>query len=401
MNITNMPIDAISPYPKNPRKNDQAIDTVAASIEQFGFQQPIVVDNDHVIVIGHTRFKAAQQLGMSEVPVQVAKDLSPEQIQALRIADNKTGELATWDLELLPIEMSELSDAGFDMDLFGFDAKELSQLLQGDLSTGLTDPDEVPENAPTKCQLGDLWQLGSHKLFCGDATSTVSLDMLLDNELVSLLLTDPPYNVAYQGKTKEQLTIDNDAMSADDYKLFLKHIFKAAHDHMAEGASFYIWHADSWGQIVRSACEDVGLKIRQCLIWKKNSLVLGRQDYHWIHEPCLYGWKEGAAHTWMSDRSQTTILEFDRPSRSTEHPTMKPISLMAYQILNNTFPDGLVLDVFGGSGSTLIACEQTGRRARLTEIDPHYCDVIIARYEQFSGVTAMRIGHSTGGALCN
>ena len=399
MHIQDMPLDAIRPYPNNPRKNDNAVAAVADSLQQFGFRQPIVVDSDHVIVIGHTRYKAAQQLQLATIPVHVADNLSAERIKALRIADNKSGELAEWDGELLPIELGQLQDTGYDIAHLGFDADDLAKLLDGAVHDGLTDADAVPEDAPTRCQPGDVWQLGGHRLVCGDATDHGTYAALLGDDQVQLLLTDPPYNVNYQGATTDKLTIANDHMDADTYLKFLTDTFQHCHAALAPGAAFYIWHADSWGHSVRNACTAIGMQIRQCLIWKKDSLVLGKQDYHWIHEPCLYGWKDGAAHTWMSDRSQTTVLEFARPKRSSEHPTMKPIDLISYQILNSSYPDSLVLDCFGGSGSTLIACEQTGRRARLLELDPHYADVIIKRYEDFSGNSAERV-HSAMASAC-
>ncbi|MFW5828623.1 MAG: DNA modification methylase [Planctomycetota bacterium] len=392
MHIEQRPIASITPYPGNPRQNDGAVQAVARSIAEFGFRQPIVVDQDLVVICGHTRLKAAQELGMAEVPIVVAADLSSAQIKAYRLADNKTAELSRWDYDLLPIELRDLQDTGFDMDLLGFDGDELAKLLDPGVADGLTDPDEappVPEEPITRP--GDIWQLGEHRLICGDSCQPQTYDRLLAGEQVHLLQTDPPYNVAYQGGTDEALTIANDDMDAASYRQFLVAALGCAAAALQPGAGFYVWHADTYGGIVRSACEKVDLPVRQCLIWKKNSLVLGRQDYQWIHEPCLYGWKPGAAHRWLGDRAQTTVLEHDKPKRNGEHPTMKPVELLTRMLGNSSGVGDVVLDPFGGSGSTLIAAQQTGRQARLVELDPRYCDVIVRRWEAFTGKTAQRI----------
>lgn len=390
------PLTAIQPYEHNPRINKKAVDAVAHSLRTFGFRQPIVVDSEGIIVCGHTRFKAAQLLNLAEVPVHVATDLTPEQTKAYRIADNKSAELAEWDMDLLPIELSDLQTGGFDMESIGFDTDELVRLLDTDINDGHTDPDEVPDIAEeTLTQPGDIWQLGTHRLLCGDSAQSDSYARLLNGETADLLLTDPPYNVAYQGGTANALTIANDDMDAASYHQFLVDCLGAAAAVMKPGGSFYIWHADTYGGTVRAACDAVALPVRQCLIWKKNTLVLGRQDYQWMHEPCLYGWKPGATHNWLGDRRQTTVLEHDKPQRNGAHPTMKPVALLVEQMRNSSRPGERVLDPFGGSGSTLIACEQTGRHARVIELDPHYCDVIIKRWEHFSGKQAVRLAAST------
>jgi site-specific DNA-methyltransferase (adenine-specific) len=236
--------------------------------------------------------------------------------------------------------------------------------------------------------LGDVWLLDKHRVMCGDSTSIDAVEKLMDKGLADSLITDPPYNVAYVGKTKDAMTIQNDRMSDDSFRQFLRDAFVAGDAVMKQGAVFYIWHADLEGYNFRGACKDAGWTVRQCLIWKKQTLVMGRQDYHWKHEPCLYGWKEGAGHLWATDRKQTTILEFDRPLKSTLHPTMKPVELIEYQVLNNTKGQDVVLDLFAGSGSTLIACEKTGRINRSMELDPKYCDVIVQRWQAFTGHTA-------------
>jgi site-specific DNA-methyltransferase (adenine-specific) len=291
---------------------------------------------------------------------------------------------------MLTIEMKELQEEGFDLELLGFDDKELNALLEPEVVQGLTDEyaiPETPKEATTK--LGDIYILGKHRLMCGDSTSITDMEKLVNGQPVDMCLTDPPYNVAYEGGTKEKLTIQNDSMEDSEFRQFLRDAFVAADTVMKAGAVFYIWHADSEGYNFRGACHDTGWKVRQCLIWKKSSLVMGRQDYHWIHEPCLYGWKEGASHLWSADRKQTTILEFNKPTRNGEHPTMKPVELFEYQMLNNTKGGDIVLDSFGGSGTTLIAAEKHGRYARIMELDPKYCDVIVKRWEDFTGEKAV------------
>jgi site-specific DNA-methyltransferase (adenine-specific) len=386
MQIEQRNINEIKPYEKNPRINDDAVDAVANSIKEFGWRVPIIVDKDMVIICGHTRLRAAKQLGLMEVPVHIATDLSPEKVKAYRIADNQTGNIAEWDYELLPVELSELQAMDFDLSLLGFDADELDKLLNGEdtVIEGMTDPDEVPEvpDEPVS-KRGEIYQLGAHKLMCGDATDSVDVETLMCGEQADLLLEDPPYNVAYEGGTAEHLTIQNDNMDDAAFFNFLTDAFKCAVAVMKPGAAYYIFHADSEGYNFRGACKAAGLQVRQCLVWKKDSLVLGRQDYLWIHEPILYGWKDGAAHSWYSDRKQTTVLEFDRPKRSELHPTTKPIEILVYLIKNSSQRNNLVADFFGGSGSTLIACEQTGRKAYLMELDEKYCDVIRKRWAEF------------------
>jgi site-specific DNA-methyltransferase (adenine-specific) len=291
---------------------------------------------------------------------------------------------------MLTIELNDLLADGFALEMLGFDPKELDALLEPEVLEGLTDEDAVPDvpDEPTT-KLGDIYQLGNHRLMCGDSTSIDAVTKLTSKGGVDMLLTDPPYNVAYEGSTKEKLTIKNDNMANDQFRQFLRDAFVTADLVMKAGAVFYIWHADSEGLNFRGACVDAGWTVRQCLIWKKSSLVMGRQDYHWKHEPCLYGWKDGAGHLWAADRKQTTILEFDKPSRNGEHPTMKPVALFEYQMLNNTKGGDIVLDLFGGSGTTLLAAEKHGRHARLMELDPKYCDVIVKRWEDFTGKKAV------------
>jgi site-specific DNA-methyltransferase (adenine-specific) len=292
---------------------------------------------------------------------------------------------------LLTIELNELLADKFSLDLLGFNADELNALLNPvEVIDGLTDEDEVPEPPPEPItKIGDVWLMGKHRLMCGDSTQIDQIEKLCNGRQVDMWLTDPPYNVAYKGGTKEALTIMNDSMSNDSFRQFLRDSYVAADVAMKAGAVFYIWHADSEGYNFRSAAIDAGWQVRQCLIWKKSSIVMGRQDYHWKHEPCLYGWKEGAGHLWAADRKQSTILEFDKPSRNGEHPTMKPVALFEYQMLNNTKGGDIVLDSFGGSGTTMIAAEKNGRVGYLMEFDPKYCDVIVKRWENFTGKTAV------------
>lgn len=390
MKILNKKTSELIPYINNPRLNDGAVDAVASSIKNFGFKVPIVIDSDNEIVTGHTRLKAAKKLGLEEVPCIVADDLTPEQVKAFRIADNKTSEFAEWDLELLEIELEGLDDI-----FTGFDIDELGELFNDDTEITEDDFDEEPPEDPIS-KRGDIWLLGRHRLLCGDSTNQEDVATLMDGNKADMLITDPPYNVSYTGGTKDALKIQNDTMNNDDFRQFLVDAFAAADEVMKPGAVFYIWHADSEGYNFRGACFDIGWQVRQCLIWNKNSMVMGRQDYHWKHEPCLYGWKDGAGHLWNADRKQTTVLDFQRPHRNGEHPTMKPVGLFDYQIQNNTKGQDIVLDLFMGSGTTIMACEQNGRIAYGMELDERYMDVIVNRYINFKesdeDVTLIRDG---------
>jgi len=390
MEIVLKKTDELIPYANNPRKNDHAVDKIAAAIRQFGFKVPIIAKSDGTVVDGHLRLKAAKKLKLETVPVLLADDLTDLQIKAFRLSINRMAELADWDNELLKIEIDELKELDFDIGLAGFDDEYIGLLFPDPVISGLTDPDDVPD-PPVEpvTNMGDVWVMGNHRLMCGDSTSNDDIGKLMGGINADMWLTDPPYNVAYEGKTKDALKIQNDSMSDDAFREFLRDCYVAADSVMKPGAVFYIWHADSEGYNFRGAANDAGWKVRQCLIWKKSVLVMGRQDYHWKHEPCLYGWKDGSSHLWASDRKQTTILEFDKPARNGEHPTMKPVELFEYQMLNNTKGKDVVLDSFGGSGTTMIACEKNGRFGRLMEIDPKYCDVIIKRWQNFTGKDAI------------
>lgn len=382
-------IGEIIPYARNSRTHSEdQVAQIAASIKEFGWTSPVLIDEENGIIAGHGRLAAARKLGHTEIPVIELTGLTEAQKRAYVIADNKLALNAGWDTEMLVNELRDLESMDFDLELTGFSAEELADMLAVK-EEGRTDEDDAPE-VPLEpiTKPGDIWLLGKHRLMCGDSCSTSDIEKLCDGQLVDMWLTDPPYNVAYEGKTKDALTIQNDSMDDDQFRQFLRDAYVTADIVMKPGAVFYIWHADSEGYNFRGAAQDAGWKVRQCLIWKKSTMVMGRQDYHWKHEPCLYGWKEGAGHLWATDRKQTTILEFDKPSRNGEHPTMKPVALFEYQMLNNTKGGDIVLDSFGGSGTTLIAAEKHGRYARLMELDPKYCDVIVKRWEDFTGKKA-------------
>lgn len=383
MDIVVMGVDELRPYEKNARKHaDQDISVIMRSIEEFGFNDPIGIwGPQNVIVEGHGRLMAAKKLGMKQVPCIRLDDLTDEQRRAYALAHNRTAELSVWDPDLLPLELEDLPS--YDMTEFGFasPAEEDADEAKEDDYDG-----SVPEQPRSK--LGDLYQLGRHRLLCGDATMIDHVTRLMDGQLADLFITDPPYNVDYTGKTKDNLKIQNDKMENDKFREFLRDSFLSADMVMKPGAVFYIWHADSEGYNFRGACADIGWKVRQCLIWNKNSMVMGRQDYQWKHEPCLYGWKDGAGHLWASDRRQVTVLDFNRPNVNDLHPTMKPIGLFDYQIKNNTKGGDIVLDLFGGSGTTIMACEQNGRSAYTMELDPRYVDVIVDRWEKLTGKKA-------------
>lgn len=381
-------IEKLKPYKNNARTHsDEQIEKIAKSMKEFGFINPVLVDGDLNVIAGHGRILGAKKLGMKEVPCLFIENLTEEQKRAYIIADNRLAEDAGWDKELLKIELEDLKNMNFDITLTGFELEDF------DFSMDETEviEDEFDETVPEEptSKKGEIYKLGKHFLMCGDSTDINDVEKLMNGVKADMLLTDPPYNVDYEGGTG--LTIQNDNMDDETFREFLRVSFFNANSVMKEGAVFYIWHADSEGYNFRGACHDIGWKVRQCLIWCKNTLVMGRQDYHWKHEPCLYGWKEGASHLWASDRKQTTVLEFDRPSVSKEHPTMKPVGLFDYLIKNNTKKDDIVLDLFAGSGTSIIACEQNGRIAYSMELDPKYVDVIISRWEKLTGQQAERI----------
>ncbi len=365
----------IKPNPNNPRliKDDKfakLCERIKSNPNTLKYR-PIVVDADNIIQGGNMRYKALKELGYKEVPdewIAKADDLTPEQMREFVVVDNVGyGE---WDFDLLGNQYSaqELNDWGVEVPTF-----EVAPTVE-------EDEFDVPDGGiDTDIVLGDLFEIGRHRLLCGDSTQTDTFKALFGEQLADMVVTDPPYNVAYEGKTKDALKIENDDMSDSDFYQFLYDFYTALGSYTKAGGAWYVWHADSEGANFRKAMADSGIMVKQCLIWVKNTMVMGRQDYQWKHEPCLYGWKEGAAHQWYSDRKQTTVLEFNKPNRNAEHPTMKPVELFAYQIGNSSKKGDIVADGFGGSGTTMVACEQMGRNAYLVEFDPKYCQVIVDR----------------------
>jgi DNA modification methylase len=371
MQVVMKKITSLLEYDNNPRHNEEAIEAVANSIREFGFKVPIVISSDNVIIAGHTRLKASVSLGLEEVPCIIADDLNEEQIKAFRLADNKTAELATWDLSKLEEELADI-----DMDMLQFGFKEMEELLPDNASDDDFDiSDEIPEKPFS--QPGDIYELGPHRLMCGDSTDSKQVATLLDGHEVDMIFTDPPYNVDYEGTAGK---IKNDKMEDDSFYLFLYEAFQNMFEHTKPGGAIYVCHADTEGLNFRNAFKNAGYKLAECLIWVKNALVLGRQDYHWRHEPILYGWKEGAAHYFVDDRTQDTIWEYNKPKKNEEHPTMKPLELVGKAISNSSRRHESILDLFGGSGSTMIAADQLDRQSFLMELDERFVDVIVKRY---------------------
>jgi DNA modification methylase len=426
-------VDRVRPYDKNPRLNDDAVDAVARSIQEFGFRQPIVVDDEGVIIIGHTRFKAAKKLGLTEVPVHIARGLSPEKIKALRIADNKTAEIAEWNLELLPIELAELQAMDFDLGLLGFDQDELAKLLDPGVQEGLCDPDEVPappDEAITKP--GDLWVLGEHRLLCGDSSKPADVDRLLDGQPIHLVNTDPPYNVkveprsnnaiaaglsSFQGTTHHQkLDVErhpekakptgkklrakdrplaNDFVSDQEFDALLDAWFGNIARVLVPGRGFYIWGGYANCGNYPPFLKKHELYFSQAIIWVKEHPVLTRKDFMGNHEWCFYGWREGAAHVYLGPNNATDVWSVKKVNpQSMVHLTEKPVELAVRAMQYSSRAGENVLDLFGGSGSTLIAAEQTSRKAFLMELDPLYCDVTVQRFERFTGRKAERIAQA-------
>jgi site-specific DNA-methyltransferase (adenine-specific) len=390
MEIIQMNIADVKPYERNPRINDNAVEAVAESIKEFGWRSPIVVDENNVIICGHTRLLAAKQLGLDTVPVHVAKGLTPEQVKAYRIADNKTGEIAEWDYDLLPLELADLQMADFDLSLLGFNAAELDSLLNGEntVADGETDPDAVPE-VPEEpiSKHGEIYRLGDHVLMCGDSTCPDDVARLMDGHQAYMVFTDPPYGVSYKGVNnpggREWEVIENDDLRGDKLSEFLLAAFKNIKAHLKSKRAFYIWYATRNHIQFESAIIDAGLKSKQVLMWNKG-MILGHSDYHWAFEPCFYGCHADENCEWLGDRCQTTVWDIKRDHTGDYvHPTQKPTTLAQKAIFNSSKIGETVLDLFGGSGSTLIACEQTNRKCRMMEFDPKYVDVIRRRYAEF------------------
>lgn len=376
MKVVEREISAIMPYGKNAKKHPpEQVQQIADSIREFGFNQPIVVDKEGVIIVGHGRYEAAKVLGLEKVPVLEA-DIDEDRAKAYRLADNKLNE-SEWDMQLVIEQLKELSLPM--VDLTGFDRA----LLLDNPEKNNAVPD-VPDTA--RSVLGDLYEIGPHRVLCGDATKQEDVERLFGTgSKADMVLTDPPYNVDYTGKTKKALKIENDSKSNEAYQALLIAAFSHSDAHLKGGGVFYIWHADMERQNVVTAMTSMGWAPRQFLVWNKNAMVLGRQDYQWKHEPCIYGWKDGASHLWNADRSQVTVMNYDKPSRSEKHPTMKPVELLAYQIGNNTKGEDIVYDPFLGSGSTLVAAHTTGRICYGMELDPRFADVIVQRYVDLTG----------------
>lgn len=374
MNVVMKKIADIHAYENNPRKNDNAVDAVAASIKNFGFKQPIVIDKNNVIVAGHTRVKAALKLGLTEVPCVIADDLTDEQVKAFRLADNKTAELAEWDLDKLS---EELKFIDMDMEEFGFE--DLEKELERDvLEDNFDENEQLPEVPYAKS--GDVFILGRHRLMCGDSTKADNVKTLMDGKTADMVFTDPPYNVDYEGTAGK---IMNDKQDEESFFKFLSDAFANMYASLKAGGAIYCCHADTEGLNFRTAFTKAGFKLAECLIWEKDTFVFGRQDYHWKHEPILYGWKDGAAHYFVDDRTQDTIWNFPKPKANDLHPTMKPLELVGKAIKNSSRKNEIILDLFAGSGSTLIASEQIERKAYLMELDERYVDVIVKRYLRF------------------
>jgi DNA modification methylase len=367
-------ISELFEYENNPRNNETAIDAVANSIKEFGFKVPIVISSKNVIIAGHTRLKASLKLGLKEVPCIIADDLSEDQIKAFRLADNKTAELATWDFDKLEKELS-----GIDLDMLQFGFEELISDIPDNATDDDFDPSQEISETPYS-EKGDIYILGPHKVMCGDATKSTDTKKLIGNQVIDLTFTDPPYNVDYEGTAGK---IMNDKMEDNTFYLFLFDAFKNIYEATKSGGAIYVCHADTEGLNFRNAFKNAGFKLAECLIWVKNALVLGRQDYHWRHEPILYGWKEGSAHYFVEDRTQDTIWEYNKPKRNEEHPTMKPLELVGKAIANSSRPNEAVLDLFGGSGSTMIASDQLQRKALLMELDERFVDVIVKRFIRY------------------
>ena len=374
-------IDKLVPYVNNARTHSpEQILKLRSSLREFGFVNPIIIDREFNVIAGHGRLMAAKEEGIEEVPCVFVDYLTDAQKKAYILADNRMAMDAGWDDELLKIEMEELQNLGYDLEFTGFDEKELADLFGVDDKE--VEEDEFDLTAALEkasfVERGDVWFVGKHRLMCGDATSSEDVAKLMEDKKANLILTDPPYNVAF--KSSDGLTIQNDSMDNNDFYEFLYLSFKNMADHLENGGAAYVFHADTEGLNFRKAFIDAGFHLAGCCIWVKDSLVLGRSDYQWQHEPVLYGFLQNGKHPWYSDRKQTTIWNFDKPKKNSNHPTSKPLDLLAYPINNSTQANAIVIDTFGGSGSTLMACEQMNRICYTMELDEKYASVILRRY---------------------
>lgn len=427
--VREISVDQLKAYERNAKiHNEDQVEKIAASINEFGFLNPCLIDKDLNIIAGHGRVMAAKKLGMQSVPCLFIEGLTDEQRRAYILADNKLTELGEWDMDLVSEELKDLKDSGLDIDLTGFNIDDI--IFEDDEASWVEEPEPTLPEEPITVR-GDLWQLGDHILMCGDSTNPDDVDKLMRGGTADLLITDPPYNVGL-GQDKghsirpseakqlhrrtDGLVIENDAMGTEEFETFLRAAFKNAVDHMRPGAAYYCWYASTTQKSFEAALEQTGIKPRQVIIWVKQAFTLGRQDYQWKHEPCFYGWKEGAAHYFIDARTLTTVMDGldhltkeqllerlkemsslttaiyeDKPSRSVLHPTMKPLGLFKKQIRNSSKEGDTVLDLFGGSGTTLIACEEMNRKCRMMEYDPFYASAIIKRWEDETGYKAERI----------
>lgn len=429
LHIEQWPVERLRPYEHNPRKNDHVVNRMVESLREFGFRVPVLARSDGELIDGHLRYKAALAMSMTTVPVIPADDMSEAQIRAFRILINRSATWADWDEELLLRELQALQLADMDLAVTGFDQRELDEMLM-DMGTDGKDPDDAPEPpAVPMVRDGEIWILGRHRVMCGDARSMADARRLLGDAQLDMIWTDPPYNVDYRGKAGK---IRNDKMSPTDFEEFLLAVHRIMHEALRPGGGIYVAHSEAGdGTVFRRTFAAAGFKLAACLIWRKQTAVLGRGDYHFQHEPILYGWRRGAAHRWYGNRKQrtlfeaelpglremedgswqfclenrlyrlsgeaicveelpTTILDAPKPARSDLHPTMKPVALIKRMVANSSPRGGLVGDFFGGSGSTLMACERLGRQARLIEIDPRFAEVIIRRWQEYSGGQAVR-----------
>lgn len=389
--IEHWAVERLVPFADNARTHScSQIDQIAASICEFGFVNPVLAGTDGVIIAGHARLLAAQKLSMPEIPVIVVAHLSQIQRRALVIADNQLALNAGWDEEMLSRELKSLHTEDFSMEVIGFGDDEFARLLAAaDSRPELTDEDEVPARCETAItQLGDLWNLADHKVLCGDARSLQEVDKLMDGQAADLIWTDLPYNVDYQGYTKDRLTIQGDRMTTEELRFFLSASFSTYQRIVKPNASLYVCHSSSWQREFQDALEAAGFRVRSQIIWAKQTFAWGFGRYKFQHEPIFYAYVAGQKDCWYGDKSQSTLWEENKPAANREHPTAKPVALIERALLNSSRPGDLVVDLFGGSGSTLIGCERRGRKSRLMEIDPYYVDVIVRRWQQYTGKSA-------------
>jgi DNA modification methylase len=389
-------IDRLIPFLRNARTHTpEQIAQIAGSIAEFGWTNPILVGPDHVVIAGHARLLAARKLGMSEVPVIELGHLSETQRRALVIADNQLALNAGWDEEMLRTELQALEKEGLDLELVGFSDDELSELLMDpdEVVSGNTDEDAAPELQETVVSAaGDLWVLGPHRVLCGDATSRADVQRLIAGESADLVFTDPPYNVSYEGYTEDRLTIQGDRMSAEQFMGFLREAFGSYRSVIKPGASVYVCHSSSWQREFQNAMEVAGFEVRCQIIWAKNTFAWGFGRYKFQHEPIFYCHVAGQSDAWYGDKSQSTLWHEKKPAANRIHPTAKPVELVERALVNSSKAGDVVVDLFGGSGSTLIGCERRGRKARLMEIDPKYADCIVRRWQDYTGSQAVLEG---------